>query len=239
VKLLLHHDLSRNNAVQASRKVRKEHSAAEPQPKERGPPSPRVAGVLLETRGLGGPRSGPPPPDLVLNRHCAECEFQARCRKIAVEKDDLSLLAGMSAKERQELRSRGIFTVTQLSYTFRPRRKGKRVKSKEEPHHHALQALAIREAKTFVVARPEVPGTPTRIYLDLEGDPDAASVYLLGALVVRGGKEEMHSFWSDDDATRTTSAPAKASSGASTRTMSCSCLFRHSRAASLGLIALQ
>jgi CRISPR/Cas system-associated exonuclease Cas4 (RecB family) len=43
--------------------------------------------------------SSPTPPDLVLNRHCAECEFQARCRKIAVEKDDLSLLATMNAKE--------------------------------------------------------------------------------------------------------------------------------------------
>ena len=35
--------------------------------------------------------TSPAPPDLVLNRHCAECEFQARCRKIAIEKDDLSL----------------------------------------------------------------------------------------------------------------------------------------------------
>lgn len=26
------------------------------------------------------------PPDLILNRHCAECEFQARCRQKAVEK---------------------------------------------------------------------------------------------------------------------------------------------------------
>jgi CRISPR/Cas system-associated exonuclease Cas4 (RecB family) len=52
--------------------------------------------------------ASPTPPDLVLNRHCVECEFQARCRKIAVEKDDLSLLARMSAKERQQLRSKGI-----------------------------------------------------------------------------------------------------------------------------------
>jgi predicted RecB family nuclease len=52
--------------------------------------------------------ASPAPPDLVLNRHCAECEFQARCRKLAVEKDDLSLLAGMSAKERQKLRSKPI-----------------------------------------------------------------------------------------------------------------------------------
>jgi len=64
----------------------------------------------------------PTQPDLILNRHCAECEFQARCRQKAIETNDLSLLAAMSAKERQKFRSKGIFTVTQLSYTFRPRR---------------------------------------------------------------------------------------------------------------------
>jgi len=91
--------------------------------------------------------SSPTPPDLVLNRHCAECEFQARCRKIAIEKDDLSLLANMSAKERQKLRSKGIFTITQLSYTFRPRRRPKRQRDKNEKYHHSLKALAIREEK--------------------------------------------------------------------------------------------
>ena len=42
-------------------------------------------------------------PDLILNRHCGECEFQTRCRQKAVEKDDLSLLSGMSEKERKKL----------------------------------------------------------------------------------------------------------------------------------------
>src|ERR1035438_9854780 len=92
--------------------------------------------------------SSPSPPDLVLNRHCAECEFQARCRKIAVEKDDLSLLARMSRSERKKFRSKGIFTVTQLSYTFRPRRRPKRMRDKREKYHHSLKALAIREQKT-------------------------------------------------------------------------------------------
>lgn len=32
------------------------------------------------------------PPDTVLNRHCSECRFHDRCRKTAVDKDDLSLL---------------------------------------------------------------------------------------------------------------------------------------------------
>src|ERR1017187_9703204 len=79
------------------------------------------------------------PPDLVLNRHCAECKFQSRCRKIAVEKDDLSLLSGMSEMERSRHRSKGIFTVTQLSYTFRPRRTPKRAKTPAKPRYPALQ----------------------------------------------------------------------------------------------------
>jgi predicted RecB family nuclease len=82
--------------------------------------------------------SNPTPPDLVLNRHCAECEFQARCRQKAIEKDDLSLLSSMSEKERKKLRSKGIFTVTQISYTFRPRRRPKRLRDKREKYHHSL-----------------------------------------------------------------------------------------------------
>ena len=95
--------------------------------------------------------SNPTPPDLVLNRHCAECEFQSRCRQKATEKDDLSLLAGMSEKGRMKLRSKGIFTVTQLSFTFKPRRRPKRLRDKREQYHHSLKALAIRENKIHIV----------------------------------------------------------------------------------------
>ena len=70
------------------------------------------------------------PPDLVLNRHCGQCEFQARCRKQATEKNELSLLSGMSEKERNKLHGKGIFTVTQLSYTFRPRRRRRELRGK-------------------------------------------------------------------------------------------------------------
>jgi predicted RecB family nuclease len=49
------------------------------------------------------------PPDLILNRHCAECEFQARCRQKAVEKDDLSLLSSMTEKERRKLHLKDTF----------------------------------------------------------------------------------------------------------------------------------
>ena len=79
------------------------------------------------------------PPDLVLNRHCAECEFKARCRNKAIEADDLSLLSAMTEKERSRHRSKGIFTVNQLSYTFRPRKTPKRAKN---PGQAALPGLA-------------------------------------------------------------------------------------------------
>ena len=84
--------------------------------------------------------SKPTPPELVLNRHCGECEFQIRCRQKAIEVDDLSLLSGMTEKERKKLHSKGIFTVTQLSYTFRPRRRPKRMRDKREKYHASLKA---------------------------------------------------------------------------------------------------
>ena len=122
-------------------------------------------------------------PDLVLNRHCHQCEFQARCRKQAAEKDDLSLLSGMSEKERKKLRGKGIFTVTQLSYTFRPRRRRRRLPSKQERFHHSLRALAIRENKIHAVDVPDAKLDGTPVYLDVEGLPDRDFYYLIGVRV--------------------------------------------------------
>jgi predicted RecB family nuclease len=141
--------------------------------------------------------SSPTSPDLVLNRHCAECEFQGRCRKIAVEKDDLSLLARMSAKERQKLRSKGIFTVTQLSYTFRPRRRPKKQRDKREKYHHSLKALAIREKKIHIVGSPELKIEGTPVYLDVEGLPDRDFYYLIGLRIGNGESAVQHSLWAD------------------------------------------
>ena len=85
------------------------------------------------------------PPDLILNWHCTECEFQVRCRKQAVDKDELSLITHLTYKDRVRLKGKGIFTVTQLSYTFRPRRRIKRLAGYPEKYHHELKALAIRD----------------------------------------------------------------------------------------------
>jgi len=87
------------------------------------------------------------PPGLLLNRHCPECEYRERCRAKGAERDDLSLLSGLTEKEQARLNQKGIFTVNQLSHTFRPRRRAKRLITKPEKYHHSLRALAIREKK--------------------------------------------------------------------------------------------
>jgi predicted RecB family nuclease len=97
------------------------------------------------------------PPDLILKRYCAECELQLNCREKALEKDDLSLLANMTRNERNLHRSKGIFTVNQLSYTFRPRRPPKRAKNPTNKHYPALQALATRENTVFIHGSPNYP----------------------------------------------------------------------------------
>ena len=139
--------------------------------------------------------SSPTPPDLVLNRHCAECEFQARCRRNAIEKDDLSLLSGMTEKERKRLHSKGIFTVTQLSYTFRPRRRPRKLRDMREKYHHSIKALAIRENKIHVLGNSEFNAEGTPVYLDVEGLPDRDFYYLIGMRIGRGNSAVQHSLW--------------------------------------------
>jgi predicted RecB family nuclease len=156
--------------------------------------------VRKVTKRIGALLSSNTSPPLRLIRHCGECEFQARCRQQAIEKDDLSLLAGMNEKELAKYASRGIFTVTQLSYTFRPRRRPKRLKDKRERYHHSLKALAIREGKIHVVGQPELRLDATPVYLDAESLPDCDFYYLVGMRVPAGEKIIQHSLWADDRA---------------------------------------
>ncbi len=61
-----------------------------------------------------------------------------------------------------------------------------------------MQALAIREKTIYIYSTPALPDAATRVYLDIEGDPDRQFVYLLGMIVERNGQEEeQYSFWAD------------------------------------------
>lgn len=136
-------------------------------------------------------------PKLILNKHCQICEFQSYCHKKAQKEDNLSLIRGISEKKIKLLNRKGIFTVTQLSYTFRPRRNRKKSTKKPKIRYHELQALAIREKKIYILGNTKVPDGLICIYLDIESDPDLDFVYLIGLIIIENNSEKYYSFWAN------------------------------------------
>jgi predicted RecB family nuclease len=125
------------------------------------------------------------PPSVVLNKHCSVCDFQSRCRSIATNQEHLSLLGAMTKKEIAKCTEKGITTITQLSYGYRPRRR-KRIKSTASrgnlllKHDHKLKAVAIKKAQVHVVGAPALSIDGTPVFIDVEGAPDHNSYYLIG-----------------------------------------------------------
>jgi predicted RecB family nuclease len=138
------------------------------------------------------------PPRLLLNDHCHICEYRDRCRDQAIREDNLSLLRGVGEKTIKRYARKGVLTLTQLSHTFRPRRRGKRADAPLRLRDHALHALAIRDQTIYVLGAPKVPTAPVRIYLDIEGDPEEGFIYLIGLVVCDGERVERHSLWCED-----------------------------------------
>ncbi len=142
------------------------------------------------------------PPPLILNKHCSVCDFQSRCHALAVERDDLSLLGAMTPKERTKCEEKGISTITQLSYGYRPRRR-RRIKSTALPsglpvkHDHKLKALAIKKRRTHVVGSPSLSIEGTPVFMDVEGIPDRDFYYLISVRYEARGLPVEQSFWAD------------------------------------------
>jgi hypothetical protein len=88
-------------------------------------------------------------------------------------------------------------SLTQLPYTFRPRRRPKRLRNKRDKYYHSLKALAIRERKIHVVGRPELNIDGTPVYLDVEGLPDRDFYYLIGVRIASGEVVAQHHLWAD------------------------------------------
>ena len=128
------------------------------------------------------------------NQHCQICEFQNLCLEKLVERDDLSLLTSLKPKEILQKNNRGVFSVKQLSYSFRP---------KKNPYHKRkfmpeLKALAIRDNKTFIQEIPNVKEVETEVFLDFEGIPDRNSNYLIGLIIRTGNIDKEYSFWANN-----------------------------------------
>jgi hypothetical protein len=60
-----------------------------------------------------------------------------------------------------------------------------------------LQALALRDRRIYVLGTPVAPASPVRIFLDVESDPDAGYVYLIGLIVEERGSPTEYAFWAD------------------------------------------
>jgi predicted RecB family nuclease len=140
------------------------------------------------------------PPPLILNDHCSTCEFQSRCRALAVEQENLSLLRAMTAKERIKCQEKGISTLTQLSYGYRPRRrKRKKTTSAKDnrpsKNDNKLKALAIKKAQIHIVGSPSLSIDGTPVFMDVEGMPDRNFYYLVGLHYEVQGEQVEQSFW--------------------------------------------
>lgn len=129
------------------------------------------------------------------NSHCQVCEFQHSCLEKLIERDDLSLMPALKPKEIFQKNNRGIFSVKQLSYSFRPKKNPYRSR-KFLPE---LKALAIRERKTFIQEIPVLKQVETEVFLDFEGILDRGSNYLIGVILKTNEVETEYSFWANNE----------------------------------------
>src|SRR5215211_4718922 len=156
---------------------------------------PRLEPLRAWTRG-----AVPAPPPIILNKHCPLCPFQRACRAQAEQEDNLSLLDGVTARVMRQYEKKGIFTVKQLSYLFKPR-KQKKGSRKPPPvlHKVELQALAIRDNKIYLHELPAIARQPVELFVDMEGVPDRGRYYLIGLLVCQADTMEHYAFWAETD----------------------------------------
>jgi hypothetical protein len=115
----------------------------------------------------------------------------------------------MTGKERAKCNAKGAFSITQLSYGYRPRRRksnrpdtesSKKTGKRAAPilrNDHKLKALAVKKNQIHVVGTPSLKfdGTPT--FVDVEGMPDRDFYYLVGLRFDCGGEHVERSFWAD------------------------------------------
>jgi predicted RecB family nuclease len=155
-----------------------------------------VRSILERIKGWSAEPPTEPPP-VILNKHCPYCPYKNVCRQQAAEADDLSLLDRMTPKAIRRYHNKGIFTVKQLSFLFKPRRR-RRGPAVRPPHFDLeVQALAIRTGKIFIQTVPEIQSSGTELFLDIEGVPDQQFSYLIGLLIRDQHAITHHAFWAD------------------------------------------
>jgi predicted RecB family nuclease len=116
---------------------------------------PVVRSIIASLKVFLSERNGEAPA-LTLIDHCLACPFRIRCLREAEDTDNLSLLDRMTPKLVSRYATKGVFTVNQLSYLFKPRRYQKRSNAIQPLFNVTLQALAIRTGKTYLHEPPSI-----------------------------------------------------------------------------------
>ncbi len=149
--------------------------------------------------------------------HCDVCRWAAECVTRRKEDDHLSLVAGISARQRRALSERGVTTLEALGdlpLPVTPKLEGTSIAALTRVREQArLQLEGRREARLkyeLLLPPPGEPVEPERglaslpepssgdLFFDIEGDPfalDDGLDYLFGVLEVGG---DFHAFWSRD-----------------------------------------
>ena len=89
---------------------------------------------------------------------------------------------------------KGIFTIRQLSYLYRSRKKKGKTRYLFKPE---LKALALRTGKTYVMQLPTIDKKKVSYFLDIESLPDEDFFYLFGIMLVKDNECHYIPFWSD------------------------------------------
>lgn len=137
---------------------------------------------------------------VTLNKHCSVCQFRETCRTKALQEDSLSLLDKVTPKMVYQYEKKGIFTVKQLSYLFKPRKRKRRTRKPPSIiYKPELQALAIRTGVIYLQELPEVLRHSIEIFLDIESIPDQDFYYLIGMVICQDNETEKYSLWANNN----------------------------------------
>lgn len=171
--------------------------------------------------------------------HCEVCRWAVHCRRQRRADDDLSLVAGISARQRQALKDRGVATRRGLAGTSLPMvprldgvsgealsrvREQARLQVEAEDAGEALWELVEPERDDEgglvpdrgLLSLPEP--SPGDLFFDIEGDPFALEDgidYLFGLLEpaaedpARPAEPQFHELWSRDETGEVTLAAEK------------------------------
>ena len=116
------------------------------------------------------------------------------CLRKLLASDDISLIDRISRKQISQYEKKGIFTLNQLSYTYKLRKRSKKLRENYlfKPE---LQALSIRTKKVFIQKIPEFNSSECELYFDIEGINEQQDYYLFGILISKNTNEDYQYYY--------------------------------------------